>query len=112
MTLDELADSFEERFSDPSLQRLAELLRAWRLSAETVVTLRYQVEKFLGNVWLSDSVHVDAYSLWSLFIEKEVNQIQGMTMNERLWAFGLMERFDAAGPAEQEVIYSKVLAKR
>jgi len=64
-------------------------------------------EKFFGNTWLStQETYTLAYSLWNTFREDAIHGIGGMTMNERLYFFGLFERFDASrSKKEKDTIY-------
>jgi hypothetical protein len=79
-----------------------------------VNALRNHIEGYIGNTWIERAdIHKTIYALWSDFVNTEVNVIGGMTMNERLFAFGLMSQFDSASTDQQrERIYAKLLAKR
>jgi hypothetical protein len=47
--------------------------------------------------------------MWSLFRDEAISGIGGMTMNERLYAFSLSERFDACTDENSRlVIYKKL----
>jgi len=51
------------------------------------------------------------YALWSEFRDREVEKIGGMTMNERLFTFGLFERFDTFADEDARlIVYQKLLA--
>ena len=68
---------------------------------------------FFGNTRLqSEADHSKAYGLWKAFRDDAIQGIGGMTMNERLYLFGLFERFDLSNTEEQKnVVYRKLLAK-
>lgn len=113
MTLDELASSVASTSPDPIVQRLASLLLEWKNDNTSVHDLRDGIERYIGNSWIErEEVHKAVYSLWSEFVANEIAAVNGMTMNERLFVFGLAPRFDAASTREQKAcLYAKVLAK-
>ena len=113
MTLDELAATVTSTSPDPVVQRLASLLVLWKDDDTSVQALRNDVERYIGNTWIERTeVHKTVYALWSEFVNTAINSIGGMTMNERLFVFGLTSEFDSASTDEQrERIYAKLLAK-
>lgn len=112
MILDELASSIKAASSDPVALTLADLLSQWKHDDSNVEDLESWVERYIGNTWLaSEEEHKSIYCLWSEFKSETVRCIHGMTMNERLFCFGLMSRFDAARTEqERKAIYAKLLA--
>jgi len=112
MNLDELANAIKEASPEPDAQRIADFLIAWKATPDTVEDLRSQTERYIGHVWLStDSIHTYIYGLWTAFVSAEIEHIHGMTMNERLYAFGLFPQFEkATTPDQRLVIYEKLLA--
>jgi hypothetical protein len=112
MTIDETASAIGRTSPDVVVQGLARLLVEWKLNADNVDELRTQVERYIGNSWIADdSTHTTVYGLWSAFCKTAIDCICGMTMNERLFHFGLFERFDnASSPQAREEIYAKLLA--
>jgi len=112
MSFDELIAELERISSDPTIQRLASTVRRWKSNDSTVSELRLDIERFLGHSWIEEGdEHAKAYSLWSRFRDQEIDRIGGMTMNERLYSFGLFDRFDACTSDESRlVIYKKLLA--
>lgn len=110
--LDELASSIKAASSDPVAVKLADLLSQWKDDDSNVEDLESWVERYIGNTWIaSEEEHKSIYRLWSEFKSETVRCIHGMTMNERLFCFGLMSRFDAARTEqERKAIYAKLLA--
>lgn len=113
MNLDELAQTFGKISNENPLQDLAQWIAVWKSGNESVRDLEEMVERFFGNTWLrSEAEHSKAYDLWREFKHDAIDGIDGMTMNERLFFFGLFERFDQSDTEEQKhVVYSKLLAK-
>jgi len=113
MTLDELASAVASTSSDPVVQRLASLLVSWKVDNTSVQALRIKIERYIGNTWIERAeVHEIVYALWSAFVSRAINSIGGMTMNERMFAFGLTSEFDSASTDEQrERVYAKLHAK-
>lgn len=113
MTLDQLAVAIRNVSPDREVQRLAELLVQWKDDDSSVDELRDRVEHHLGNTWIeSDAVHKKVYGLWSEFVADPIAWIHGMTMNERVHCFSLVERYDEAKTkAQKKPFYAKLLAK-
>jgi hypothetical protein len=114
MTLDGLAQALRSVSDEKLLAELAQYIGAWKADDRDLIELETMVERFFGNTWLpSEEDHSKAYNVWKAFREDAVRNIGGMTMNERLYLFGLLERFDASNSDnERRVVYGKVLAKR
>ena len=113
MTLDELVSTVASTSPDPVVQRLSSLLAHWKSDDTTVQDLRIDVERYIGNSLIEQTkVHKTVYALWSEFVAVELGSIGGMTMNERLFVFGLTPQFDAAATDnERNRVYAKLLAK-
>jgi hypothetical protein len=110
MNLDELARRIRAISAEPVVEGLADLLLHWKTDDSTAVELRDNVERYLGNSWVeNDEDYRKLYRLWSLFREQVIARIGGITMNERLYWFGLLERFDASlSDEERRAIYRKL----
>ena len=67
----------------------------------------------LGNTWIENNEdHLKIYQLWSSFRDEAISGIGGMTMNERLYWFGLFSRFDDCTNEETKLlVYRKLHAK-
>lgn len=112
MTIDETASAISRTSPDVVVQGLARLLDEWKRNTDSVDELRTQVERYIGNSWIADdSTHAAVFGLWSAFCKTAIDCIGGMSMNERLFHFGLVEKFDeASSPQAREEIYAKLLA--
>jgi hypothetical protein len=111
MNIDELAAAIEAASPNANGRELAVLLRNWKSTSETAERLSELVERYIGHTWFeTEAVNDAVYSLWSNFRDEAIGGIDGMTMNERLYCFGLFERFDHASVNEREEIYAKLHA--
>ena len=113
MMLDELVKEIRAVYDEKRIDNLARYIEAWKSDNSTAQELEMLVERFFGNIWIpKDDEHSKAYALWSSFRDEAIHGIDGMTMNERLYFFGLFDRFDSCkSEAEKLVIYSKVHAR-
>ncbi len=100
-----------DRFSeDEVVSRLKKHLVSWKYDDSNILELANTIERFFGNSWIeSQETHTHLYHLWSAFKREAIEGIGGMTMNERLYWFGLFERFEKS-ELEQKVIYAKLCA--
>ena len=114
LNIDELAKSIQALSSEKVVQSLGDLLCAWKDDVSTVEELNSRVERYIGNIWIeSGEIHNKIYGLWSTFRNEVILHIDGMTMNERLFCFGLFNRFDRAKTnQEKEQIYAKLQARK
>lgn len=112
MNIDELIQLYENE-SNPIVKEIAIIIKDWKLSDKDIDYLVYVTDKYFGNTWIEEGKEYDRiYRIWTDFKNTEIVGIPGMTMNERLWIFGLIDRFDQLKTdAEKEIIYKKVKAK-
>jgi hypothetical protein len=113
MNVDELADAIRKVSSEEVVQKLSRFMVEWKNNDETAEDLKERIERYIGNTWIErNEDHKKVYQLWASFRDEAISGIGGMTMNERLYQFGLFERFDACPDREAQVaIYKKVHAK-
>ena len=95
MHLDDLLASLNDASSDPVVARLCKYIGAWKADQATTAELRELVERYIGNTWIErEGDHKVVYKLWSKFRDEAIDALPEMTMNERLSAFSLFERYD------------------
>lgn len=113
MTIDELAQNIRSVSKEYQVQRLADLLYEWKINDQTVEELSGTIERYVGHSWFADKDdHNRIYELWSTFRDNAISGIGGMTMNERLYWFGLIDDFDACQNEKSKLrIYKKLMAK-
>ena len=92
---------------DTLLQRVA----AWPDDSSSLEKLAADLERLLGHVWFSTNERHALVNLSVARFKDLVGGVDGMTMNERLYLFGLESRWARATEPERIEIYSKVGAK-
>jgi hypothetical protein len=113
MNLDELSEEICKVSSEKVVQDLFRILIEWKDSEETAEELKEGIERYIGNTWIEKNEdYSNIYRLWSEFRDEAISGIGGMTMNERLYWFGLFNRFDASKSEEEKLlVYRKLHAK-
>ena len=87
-------------------------LSHWLDDDSTAEELVANLDRTLGNIWFSsDEAHKTVAQIIAR-LRDTVAAIGGMTMNERLYAFDLFDRWDRSTDAERDVLYKKLLAQR
>ncbi len=111
MNLDELVESIQN--SDVELKKqLKSLIEKWKIDSSSLEDLSFMIEKWHGNVWFSSDKNSNQfYESWNEFKDKAINSIGGMTMNERLYWFGLFEIWDNSNSDLKKTIYIKLKAE-
>jgi hypothetical protein len=105
MTLGELIPALRKASSDPVVDQLAQFLEDWRSDTRTTENLQQSVERFIGNSWIaSTQEHEAVYALWSAFRDECILGRVGMTMNERLYCFDLLEAWDSAPDEDSRAV--------
>ena len=111
MNYDEYIEEARKYSSDEVVDSLVSHLTNWKSDSTNAVELSDSMERFLGNSWImSEETHDHLYKLWSSFKVVAISGIGGMTMNERLYWFGLFERYESASKEERQAIYAKLCA--
>jgi hypothetical protein len=112
MNYDEYIKEVEKFSDDEVVVHLRKHLSEWKLDDCNVIELAASIERFFGNSWIeSEETHNHLYGLWSKFKKEAIEGIGGMTMNERLYWFGLFERYESLqSETAKKVIYAKLCA--
>lgn len=108
MNIDELVSSIEET---ELRENLGHWVCEWKKDESDINKLYELVAKWHGNVWFKDQAKQNEF--WSnlqSFKESAVNGIGGMTVNERLYWFGLFKEWDSSNESNQQRIRSKLHA--
>ena len=112
MTLDELTSTIEQCANDDLVRDLVNWIRDWKRDSDTVDQLAVLVDRYIGQVWFpTTEIHDCISNTWLAFKANEIAKIGGMTMNERLFTFSLLEAFDAALEPDRRIFYAKLLGK-
>ena len=113
MNINELSEEIGKASSEKIVQDLSRFLLEWKDSEETAEELKEGIEQYLGNTWIEKNEdHSKIYQLWSSLRDEAILGIGGMTMNERLYWFGLFSRYDACTSEESKLrLYRKLHAK-
>ncbi len=114
MNIDELTNEIRKVSSEKNVQKLADLIQKWKTGGDNAVELKENIERYLGNAWIDKKSDFEKiYGMWSEFRSEAINGIGGMTMNERLYWFGMFELFDnAKNDSEREKFYGKLMARK
>jgi hypothetical protein len=83
---------------------------AWREDDTTAEALIADLSRLVNELGFSRSGRARV-ALPVAELHDTIDAVGGMTMNERLFSFDLVERWDRACEAERAVLYSKVLAR-
>jgi hypothetical protein len=112
LTLDDLIAVMGSIQGSALATELESTLAAWKDDDCTVEDLCFGVERILGGGDQSATGESEGVrSLWTSFCYGQIHGIGGMTMNERLFCFGLFSRFDACEDEHaRQGIYRKLLA--
>ena len=110
MNLDELVESIQ--ISDVELKnQLKILINNWKKDRSSIEELSNMIEKWHGNVWFSSDYSSNLfYKSWLEFKNNAINSIDGMTINERLYWFGLFEIWDLSEAESKKTIRRKLKA--
>lgn len=108
MNLDQLVDSIEEIEFRNDLKKWVNI---WKCDGSDIHQLVYLIGKWHGNVWMTDQTKQEKF--WADFQTFKASSIEctgGLSMNERLYLFGLFEFWDAASPEDKQRIGGKLNA--
>lgn len=111
MNLDELVESIPNSESELRT-RLKNWISDWKKSDSTLTELTYLMEKWNGNIWFKEEQTQNLfYQNWSSFKTRAIDSIDGMTINERLYWFGLFNIWDNSNAEFKKIIRTKLKVK-
>jgi hypothetical protein len=110
MNLDDFVQSIPN--SENALRdEFAHLVDVWKRSAESLENLDCLVTKWHGNVWFQKTEDSDIFlQNWRNFKTEAIDGINGMTVNERLYFFGMFELWDESNEEFHAVLRTKLKA--
>ncbi|TGK10142.1 hypothetical protein EHO58_01585 [Leptospira selangorensis] len=113
MNLDELAENIQKSIIQYN-QLFVDILFQWKVNDKVITDLSNEFESALEKLF---KIHLEEFKivskLWEKFYKDAIQNIQGLTMNERLYFFCLFERFDSCNSVNcRDKIYTKLLAKK
>jgi hypothetical protein len=107
MNIDELKKYIPNNRQDLRDSWQIYVINNWKNNDFDIDTLEEIMNKWYGNVWIgNNSEHEIFYNAMSKFIHEKIRKIGGMTMNERLYEFGLLDEFDRS--QNKESFYLKL----
>ena len=87
-------------------------MNEWKKDNNDVVALGKLIAKWHGNVWFENQENQNRfYEAFLKFQSEAIEGVEGMTMNERLYFFGLFEEWDCSDDSGQNRIRGKLHAK-
>ena len=108
MNIDDLVNSIPEA---ELREQMIQLILQWKKDERDVDWLSNMFRKWHGNVWFKDNDESKQFlTRFQEFRSTAIEGIGGLTLNERLYLFGLFEEWDLANEAEQNRIRNKLHA--
>jgi hypothetical protein len=87
-------------------------LSQWREDDASLETLIRELNALVAEqVFSTHDAHARV-ALALAGLHDSIDAVGGMTMNERLFSFDLLDRWDQASEDQRTILYEKVLAKR
>ena len=113
MTFDELVLAISNSDALKHAAQNMGFLFRWKSSTDDVQHLVQNMNKFLMVNEFEREALEELKGYWDAFKAASIDNIHGMTMNERLNQFGLFPKFDnSKNKTRQDRIYAKLMAHR
>ena len=108
-TIDDFIALIRQKSQDRAIDALINHLQEWKTDQRTVSELHDSMERLFGNIWIEKNEdHERIYRLWNSFLMNKLELLGSMTINERLYVFGLMDIYDLENQNERR---TKILNK-
>lgn len=108
MNLDELVNSVPENDLRENLSRWVE---EWKQDGKDIGALASLIGKWHGNVWFQETDASNKFHTeFQNFKSAAIDSIGGLTLNERLYWFGLFEAWESGNETTQNRLRSKLRA--
>lgn len=108
MNLDELVASVPEVELRNGLFRW---VNAWKKDDSSIEDLAFLIGKWHGNVWFNNTDESNGFNeRFQAFKSMAIVGVGGLTLNERLYWFGLFEEWDSSNESVQARIRVKLHA--
>ena len=107
MNIDDLVNSIPQA---ELREQMVELIAEWKINEKDVKDLTSLLANWHGNVWFDSSEKsIEFLNQFQEFRASAVDGIGGLTLNERLYWFGLFDCWDSSDEAGQNRIRNKLL---
>jgi len=108
MNLDELVNSVPE---DDLRENLSRWVGEWKQDDKDIEALAYLIGKWHGNVWFQDTDASNIFhSEFQIFKSAAIDNVGGLTLNERLYWFGLFEAWERGNEITHKRLRTKLRA--
>ncbi len=103
MNLAETTQLIESKASNDSDRDIAKRMKDWLTDGTNIFELQKEIED------KKESASETVIGIWNSFNSEELRWVNGMTMNERLFALSLFPRWDSKKTEEERLLlYHKV----
>jgi len=108
MNIDELVNSIQEL---KLRKQLTQWVSEWKCDESDVLQLSDIISKWHDNVWFKNNSESNEFlNQFNAFKLSAIDGLGGLTLNERIYLFGLFEQWDCANETEQNKIRHKLHA--
>ena len=107
MNLDDLCNSISEK---ELRTNITHWVTEWKQNDKSVHDLSDMIDKWHGNVWFKDeNASNDFLNNFQEFKRFAIDNIGGLTVNERLYLFGLFDAWDNQGEITKQRLRLKLV---
>ncbi len=110
MNIDDLVNSIPDEDSELR-DNLRKWVEEWKQSEDSIEDLDQMVGKWHGNVWFKSEEELNKFhENWQNFKVNAIDSLGGLTVNERLYWFGLFDLWDQSDENGKKQIRRKLKA--